>query len=88
MMPLEDSNMPRNSINEIIKQFDQLSPEERQQLIKTLEQRQSNGNAESDRSLLAAFQERGMIGSIKGMPADWSTNPDYLNGFGNSAHAQ
>jgi hypothetical protein len=80
--------MPPDSINEIVKQFDRLSPEERQQLIKTLEQRQSNGIAESNKSLLAAFQERGMIGSIKGMPADWSTNPDYLSGFGSSVHAQ
>jgi hypothetical protein len=80
--------MSQDAINEIIKQFDQLSPEDRQQFIKELEQRRVNGNVDADRSLLDAFQKRGLIGSLQGMPADWSTNPDYLSGFGTSAHAQ
>jgi hypothetical protein len=66
--------MSQDSINEIIKQFDQLSPEERHQFIKELVQRRTNGNANLDRSLLAAFQERGLVGSLKGLPADWSTS--------------
>lgn len=80
--------MSQDSINEIIKQFDQLSPEERRQFIQALEQRQTSINADSNRSLLKAFQDRGLIGSLKGLPADWSMNPDYLSGFGSSAHAQ
>ncbi|QEG37467.1 anti-sigma-F factor Fin family protein [Bythopirellula goksoeyrii] len=82
--------MSHDPIDEIIKRFDQLTDEQRGELISELEHRQvvhSNGNAKTQ-SILEALQRRGLIGSISGEPADWSTNPDYLDGFGKNSDAQ
>lgn len=81
--------MSAKPIDEIIKQFDQLPTEEREQLLIELSRRQhADGIERPSRSLLHSFQERGLVGSIKGLPADWSTNPSYLNGFGKPTDAQ
>ncbi len=81
--------MPSDPIDEFLKKFDALNVDQRAQLIDELEKRHvvTNGSSE-ERTLLQAFQERGLIGSIKGAPPDWSTNPDYLGGFGTIADAQ
>lgn len=82
--------MSTNPIDDFLKRFDQLSVEQREQLLDELELRQvvpKNGSA-SMRTLYDAFHERGLIGSIEGAPADWSSNPDYLEGFGKSSDAQ
>lgn len=82
--------MANNPIDDFLKQFDRLSGEQREQLLHQLEQRQINDPSKvtSGRSLFQAFQERGLIGSIKDAPADWSTNPIYLDGFGKSIDDQ
>lgn len=82
--------MSHDPIDDFLKLFDELTVEQRGQLINELENRQiahTNGGTKP-RSLLDAFQERGLVGSIKGAPADWSTNPDYLRGFGKTTDAQ
>jgi len=38
-----------------------------------------------ERSLYDALNERGLIGSITDAPADLSTNPKYMEGFGADA---
>ena len=69
--------------DDILKRFDELTPEEREQLIDELEQRRTTNSTEQPtRSLLDAFNARGLIGSIKDTPPDWSTNPKYMEGFG------
>ena len=69
--------------DDILRRFDQLTPEEREQLIDELEQRRTTDSTEQPtRSLLDAFNARGLIGSIKDAPPDWSTNPKYMEGFG------
>ncbi len=70
--------------DEILERFGKLSRTEREELIDKLEQHQvpANNGTPSDQSLLDAFQKRGMIGSIKDAPPDWSSNPKYLDGFG------
>jgi hypothetical protein len=80
--------MSQDAIEEVIKLFEQLSPGDRQKFIRELEQRQMNSNVGSGRSLLAAFKERGLVGSLKGLPADWSTNSDYPTRFGLSTHVR
>jgi len=73
-----------SEFDEILERFDKLSPEQREKLIDKLEQHQlptTNGTS-SNQSLLDAFQKRGMVGSIKDAPPDWSSNPKYLEGFG------
>ena len=72
--------------DEILKRCDHLSRDEREDLIDKLEQRQAvNANGvPPDRTLGDAFNERGMVGSIKDAPPDWSSNPKYMEGFGNN----
>ena len=67
--------------------FDRLSPEEREEVLRRLEERCPTVDEEgaSRRSLLEAMNERGMVGSIKNAPPDWSTNPEYLEGLGQDA---
>ena len=70
--------------DEILKRFDKLSRDKREELIDRLEQRQTadaNGGPPG-RTLGDAFNERGMVGSIKDAPPDWSSNPKYMEGFG------
>jgi hypothetical protein len=73
-----------NDFDDIFKRFGELSREDQQELLEELQQRQAteaHGN-ESDRTLFDALNERGMAGSIKDAPVDWSTNPKYLEGLG------
>ena len=77
---------PKN-FDEFLQRFDQLSPDEREELLDKLEQRQAtatNGDGKQ-RSALDGFKERGLLGSIKDAPPDWSTNPKYMEGFGQDA---
>ena len=73
-----------NDFDEIAERFDKLCPEERRELLDRLEQRHetaANGD-QSGRSMLDGFKQRGLIGSITDAPPDWSTNPRYMEGFG------
>lgn len=81
--------MSQESIDEILKRFDELSANERVELLAHLASRPVRTNKKAaSKSLLESFQERGLVGSIKGAPADWSTNPDYLSDFGKQIDAQ
>lgn len=77
-----------NDFDEFAKRFDKLTPAQRDELLDRLEARRtalrdlSNG---ADRSLFDAMNIRGMAGSIKDAPPDWSTNPKYLEGLGQDA---
>jgi hypothetical protein len=44
----------------------------------------ANGNGTSVETVYDALNRRGLIGCIKGGPADLSTTPDYMEGFGES----
>ncbi|MEQ8211815.1 MAG: hypothetical protein RH917_18605 [Lacipirellulaceae bacterium] len=78
--------MASENIEEILKRFDTLSAEERENLILQLDRRQSDGHADSaQRTLFDALNERGLIGCIDDAPEDWSTNPKYMEGFGRNA---
>ena len=73
-----------SDFEEIAKRFDKMSPEEREDLLDRLEERRAvvdRGNGAGP-SLFDAMNERGMAGSIKNAPPDWSTNPKYLEGLG------
>jgi len=73
-----------SEFDEIIERFDKLSPAEREELLDRLEDHQlpaTYGKALSQ-SLLDAFKKRGMVGSIKDAPPDWSSNSKYMEGFG------
>ena len=73
-----------NDFNDILQRFDKLSRADRQELMNQLEQHQAStvNGVESSRSLFDALNERGMAGSIKKAPSDWSSNPSYLEGLG------
>ena len=75
-----------SDFDDILNKFDKLSPEERKELLDRLERHQAiTANGDSGRSVLDGFKERGLIGSITDAPADWSTNPEYMEGFGKDA---
>ena len=77
-----------DNFEEFTKRFDKLPPEEREELIEQLQQRSTALRNESDAatmSLFDAMNRRGMAGSIKDAPHDWSTNPKYLEGLGQNA---
>ena len=75
-----------NDFDDFSKRFDKLSQEEREELIDFLERRRVTvTNGETGRSALDGFKERGLLGSITDAPADWSTNPKYMEGFGQDA---
>jgi len=76
--------MSTDPFDDILKRFDELSYDEQQALLEKLERSHatvSNGNG-TGKTLLEAMNERGMLGSIKGAPSDWSSNPKYLEGLG------
>ncbi len=77
-----------NDFDEFAKKFDKLSPEERDELLDLLEERRTtlkDGSDVENISVFEAMNRRGMAGSIKDAPADWSTNPKYLEGLGRDA---
>ncbi len=75
--------MAKDPLEDILKRFDGLSAEERDKLILRLERRQARSNGEqSGRTVYDTFADFGMVGSITDAPEDWSTNPKYMEGFG------
>ena len=78
--------MATDPYDEILRQFEGMSREERQQLLKILgRQYASDASSSNGRTLADSFRDFGMIGSITDAPADWSTNPKYMEGFGNDS---
>ncbi|MCG8451444.1 MAG: hypothetical protein MI725_17900 [Pirellulales bacterium] len=73
-----------SEFDDIFKRFGELSREDQQELLDELEHRRTADTQQQNdgRTLFDAFNERGMAGSIKDAPADWSTNPKYLEGLG------
>ena len=50
-----------------------------------LAERRRNGQAhpsDEDESLYSALNRQGLIGCVEGLPADLSTNPKHMEGFG------
>lgn len=78
--------MATDPYDNILKCFDGLTPSQRQTLLAELERRQAMySNVNNGRTLLDMFKDHGMVGSITDAPEDWSTNPNYMEGFGNVA---
>jgi hypothetical protein len=71
------------SFEKVLAEAKSLSPEERQKLIRELSQPSPPANGEQEqRSLYDALNARGLIGCLKDAPPDLSTNPKYMEGFG------
>mgnify|MGYP001264911834 CR=1 FL=1 len=80
--------MSTGSYREILKRArEELSGEERLRLISELAQvsAAANGAQDDQRSLYDALTARGLIGFMKDEPSDLSTNPKYMEGFGQHA---
>ena len=72
-----------SELDDLIRRLELLSQEDRDRLIEKLESSQSIGlNGQHQRSLFDAFNKRGMVGSISNAPSDLSSNPKYMEGFG------
>jgi hypothetical protein len=72
------------AFNELLNQIDDLTADQRQQLLAKL--RPESENTAPTQSLYDALKMRGMIGSITDGPGDLGTNPAHLEGFGENAH--
>lgn len=79
--------MAQIPFDDLLKQVDALTSEQREQLLEKLRPSQTkhNTNPMPNRSLYDALRERGMIGSITNGPGDLGTNPFYMEGFGENA---
>jgi hypothetical protein len=78
--------MAQIPFDDLLKQVDTLTSEQREQLLDKLQSGQAKNNLSMGRSLYDALRERGMIGSITNGPGDLSTNPLHMEGFGENAH--
>ena len=80
--------MSTGSYNDILKRArEELSREERLLLIEELTKSSQSTNSTRDagRSLFDALNDRGLIGFMHDGPSDLSTNPKYMEGFGQHA---
>jgi hypothetical protein len=78
--------MATDPLDDILRRAADLTAEQRVELIRKLQQTATQNNGtDSGRTLFDAFNDHGMIGSITDAPADWSTNPKYMEGFGKDA---
>jgi hypothetical protein len=76
----------RHELDEFLERYENLTSAQREQLRVRLEKHRTNENrGEATRTLFDAFNDHGMIGSITDVPEDWSTNPKYMEGFGQDA---
>ena len=75
-----------SKVQEILAKVEELTEAERAELLvrlrRTAREDQQQESGSKPRTLFDAFNERGMIGSITDAPPDWSTNPKYMEGFG------
>lgn len=77
------------SFEKVLEDARRLSAEDQEKLVRELrEERRDSGSPPegTPRTLFDALSERGIIGSITDAPPDLSTNPKYMEGFGQ--HAQ
>ena len=82
MIDLEDSTMPAKPYRDVLAEARRLSLEEQASLVRELSQRPATATNGPPRSLYEALQSRGLIGCLPDAPADLSTNPRYMEGFG------
>lgn len=82
----EVAAMSAKSFDQVLEEAKQLSPEERDRLVRELSRSESPAGNGDPRSLYDALKARGLIGCITDAPPDLSTNPKYMEGFG--AHAE
>ncbi len=75
--------MATEQYNDVLKRAQGLTPDEQQKLIAELARAAAeNGNGSRGKTLGECFRERGWVGMAKDGPADLSTNPKYMEGFG------
>jgi hypothetical protein len=69
----------------VLEEARRLSSEERQRLIRELSAPEPQTSGDQVRSLYDALSARGVIGCLKDAPPDLSTNPTFMEGFGQHA---
>ena len=68
----------------VLAEAKKLSPDERRELVRELSRPEPPASDEPQRTLYDALKDRGLIGCIEDSP-DLSTNPKYMEGFGQHA---
>ena len=74
--------MATKSFDEVLKQARALSSHDQKRLVEELVHTDAPQNGSQHRTLYDALNARGLIGCLTDAPADLSTNPKYMEGFG------
>jgi len=77
--------MSSNAYDEILKRAQELPADEQQKLIRELARGPSSETNGDETTLGECMESRGLLGIARG-PADLSTNPKYMQGFGEHGH--
>ena len=77
--------MATNDFDEVLARARELGVEDQHRLVRELTKPTAPENGAPVRSLYDALKERGIIGCITDGPSDLSTNPKYMEGFGQHA---
>ncbi len=77
--------MAAKPFEEVLAQARELPPEDQQRLVAELSKPKLPTGDAQERSLYDALKARGIIGCITDGPPDLSTNPKYMEGFGQHA---
>jgi len=73
-----------DAFEKVLQEARSLSPEDQQKLVRELSQSESPSGGEQ-RTVYDALKARGLIGFMTDAPEDLSTNPKYMEGFGQDA---
>lgn len=77
--------MASEPFDDILRRAQKLSADEREKLIKELSRYAFGEKNENGKTLGECMQARGLLGIARG-PADLSTNPDHMEGFGDDGN--
>lgn len=77
--------MSSRPYDDVLKKAQQLPAEERQRLIRELACEAPREKTEEETTLGERMEARGLLGIAEG-PADLSTNPKYMEGFGSDVY--
>jgi hypothetical protein len=73
------------SYERVLQDARSLPPEEQRRLVQELTKSAGRGEEAKVRTLFDAFSEHGLVGFMTDGPTDLSTNPKYMEGFGQDA---
>jgi predicted DNA-binding antitoxin AbrB/MazE fold protein len=68
----------------VLKPLEPLNLKDQELVSLSIEKLAKNGEVEEEPTLFEVLDEVGLVGRVKGAPADLSANPRHMEGFGKS----